>query len=308
MKVLIIDDEEDTRSIASMSLSILGGVDVMEAEGGLEGIAKAEQDRPDAILLDMMMPVMDGIATLGELQKNPRTNDIPVIFLTAKAMSTEIDRLIRMGAIAVLTKPFDPTTLANQVENILQTRGLKVTPHVVSATEAAYNSNSTNMATVSEAPAPQMPPSNQQVQQTQQVQQPPQVSQYQTGPYVQAPQPNYNPQSNSPQQQPYQGQSPNYGGQISQQNMQPGNYGEPSQQQRLAQQSVTSDYLVPSPVNLRKTQPDIRVPSPLSHNDMGRQGQGQGQGYGQGNGTFNGQSPSPQNQQDVNQQPQAPQP
>ena len=120
MKVLIIDDEEDTRSIASMSLSILGGVDVVEAEGGLEGIAKAEQDRPDVILLDMMMPVMDGIETLGELQKNSRTNDIPVIFLTAKAMSTEIDRLIKLGAIAVLTKPFDPTKLATQVEQILQ--------------------------------------------------------------------------------------------------------------------------------------------------------------------------------------------
>ena len=128
MKVLIIDDEDDTRSIASMSLSILGGVDVVEAEGGLEGIAKAEQDRPDVILLDMMMPGMDGVQTLTELQKNPATLDIPVIFLTAKAMTTEIERLTRMGAIAVLTKPFDPTTLAAQVEQILDKRGLKVTP------------------------------------------------------------------------------------------------------------------------------------------------------------------------------------
>lgn len=119
MKVLIIDDEEDTRSIASMSLSILGGLDVIEAESGNEGISKAEQERPDVILLDMMMPVMDGSQTLVALQSNAGTKDIPVIFLTAKAMSSEIEKLKRMGAIGVLTKPFDPTILANQVRQIL---------------------------------------------------------------------------------------------------------------------------------------------------------------------------------------------
>ena len=120
MKVLIIDDEEDTRSIASMSLSILGGLDVVEAESGREGISKAEQERPDVILLDMMMPVMDGSETLVALQNNAGTKDIPVIFLTAKAMSSEIEKLKRMGAIGVLTKPFDPTILANQVRKILE--------------------------------------------------------------------------------------------------------------------------------------------------------------------------------------------
>jgi len=120
MKVLIIDDEEDTRSIASMSLSILGGVDVVEAEGGQDGINKAQQERPDVILLDMMMPIMDGPATLEALHTNPATQDIPVIFLTAKAMTTEIEKLKRMGAKGVLTKPFDPTTLASQVKAILE--------------------------------------------------------------------------------------------------------------------------------------------------------------------------------------------
>jgi CheY-like chemotaxis protein len=120
MKVLIIDDEEDTRSIASMSLSILGGVDVVEAESGKDGVTKAEQERPDVILLDMMMPVMDGSQTLVALQSNAGTKDIPVIFLTAKAMTSEIERLKRMGAIGVLTKPFDPTLLANQVRQILE--------------------------------------------------------------------------------------------------------------------------------------------------------------------------------------------
>ncbi|HVX56209.1 MAG TPA: response regulator, partial [Candidatus Saccharimonadales bacterium] len=90
MKVLIIDDEEDTRSIASMSLSILGGLDVLEAESGAEGISKAAQEKPDVILLDMMMPVMDGSETLVQLQQNEGTKHIPVIFLTAKAMTSEI--------------------------------------------------------------------------------------------------------------------------------------------------------------------------------------------------------------------------
>jgi CheY-like chemotaxis protein len=120
MKVLIIDDEEDTRSIASMSLSILGGLEVVEADSGHEGISKAEQERPDVILLDMMMPVMDGSETLVALQNNAGTKDIPVIFLTAKAMTSEIEKLKRMGAIGVLTKPFDPTILANQVRQILE--------------------------------------------------------------------------------------------------------------------------------------------------------------------------------------------
>jgi two-component system OmpR family response regulator len=120
MKVLIIDDEEDTRSIASMSLSILGGLDVIEADSGQDGINKASQEQPDVILLDMMMPIMDGSETLVALLANESTRKIPVIFLTAKAMTSEIERLKRMGAIGVLTKPFDPTILANQVRAILE--------------------------------------------------------------------------------------------------------------------------------------------------------------------------------------------
>ncbi|HEY9786525.1 MAG TPA: response regulator [Candidatus Obscuribacterales bacterium] len=119
MKVLIIDDEEDTRQIASMSLSILGGVDVVEAESGADGINKAAEERPDVILLDCMMPIMDGEHTLAQLQQHEGTKDIPVIFLTAKAMSSEIERLKRLGAIGVLTKPFDPTVLASQVKALL---------------------------------------------------------------------------------------------------------------------------------------------------------------------------------------------
>jgi|AGTN01.1.fsa_nt_gi Response regulator containing CheY-like receiver, AAA-type ATPase, and DNA-binding domains len=121
MRVLIIDDEEDTREIAKMSLSILGGLDVIDAENGKEGIEVASRERPDVILLDMMMPIMDGPSTLEALRTNEVTKDIPVIFLTAKAMTSEIEKLKRMGARGVLTKPFDPTTLATQVQAILNT-------------------------------------------------------------------------------------------------------------------------------------------------------------------------------------------
>lgn len=119
MKILIIDDEEDIRSIAAMSLGILGGLEVVEADGGADGIAKAEADKPDAILLDIMMPVMDGPATLVKLQENEQTKSIPVIFLTARAMTNEVERLKSMGATGVLTKPFDPTKLTSQVKDIL---------------------------------------------------------------------------------------------------------------------------------------------------------------------------------------------
>lgn len=121
MRVLIIDDEEDTRSIASMSLTILGGLEVIEAENGQDGVNKAAAEQPDVILLDMMMPIMDGPSTLEALRGNDRTRNIPVIFLTAKAMTSEIERLKRMGARGILTKPFDPTVLATQMKAILET-------------------------------------------------------------------------------------------------------------------------------------------------------------------------------------------
>ncbi|MBS1990633.1 MAG: response regulator [Cyanobacteria bacterium SZAS LIN-2] len=120
MRVLIIDDEEDTRAIASMSLSILGGLEVIEADNGQDGINKAAAEQPDVILLDMMMPLMDGPSTLERLRSHERTRGIPVIFLTAKVMTTEMERLKRMGAKGILTKPFDPTVLANQMKAILE--------------------------------------------------------------------------------------------------------------------------------------------------------------------------------------------
>jgi len=120
LKILIIDDEEDTRSIASMSLGLLGGDQVVEASSGKEGLKKAAEELPDVIILDLVMPEMDGAETLTNLRKNPVTEKIPVIFLTVKGKFDEFDRLKGLGALAVLTKPFDPTRLSGQIQDILK--------------------------------------------------------------------------------------------------------------------------------------------------------------------------------------------
>ena len=111
MKVLVVDDEDDIRRIATLSLVGVGGMEVAEANGGPEGIRRAREDRPDVILLDMMMPGMDGLATFRALRGDPETSGIPVVFLTAKAMTSEVARLKDLGARGVLIKPFDPMTL-----------------------------------------------------------------------------------------------------------------------------------------------------------------------------------------------------
>jgi CheY-like chemotaxis protein len=119
MRVLLVDDEADIRRIAALSLSRVGGMEVEQAEGGSEGIRKAREDRPDVILLDMMMPGLDGLATFQALRGDPETSQIPVIFLTAKAMSSEVERLKGLGARGVLIKPFDPMALPRLLRELL---------------------------------------------------------------------------------------------------------------------------------------------------------------------------------------------
>lgn len=123
MRVLIIDDEEDTRSIFTMSLNLLGGAEVVEAESGPRGLVKAAEEKPDVIVLDLLMPEMDGTATFYGLKQNPATRHIPVIFMTVKGMFSEFDALKALGALAVIAKPFDPTTLTEQIKKILTVNG-----------------------------------------------------------------------------------------------------------------------------------------------------------------------------------------
>jgi CheY-like chemotaxis protein len=120
MKVLIIDDDADIRSIARLTLSRLGGMEVVEAASGAEGVRKAQNEKPDVILLDMMMPAMDGSETLAALRSQPATAMTPVIFLTAMAVGAEVERMTALGAAGVLIKPFDPRTLSGDVRALIK--------------------------------------------------------------------------------------------------------------------------------------------------------------------------------------------
>jgi CheY-like chemotaxis protein len=118
-KVLIIDDEDDIREVAALSLESVAGWEVIVAISGAQGLARAIEHRPDAILLDVMMPGMDGPSTFRELRKNPATAKIPVLLLTAKVQSSDQRRFADLGVEAVLFKPFDPLTLSDQIAGAL---------------------------------------------------------------------------------------------------------------------------------------------------------------------------------------------
>ncbi len=112
IRILHVDDEPDIREIVDMSLALNPDFEVRACASGAEGVAAAAEWSPMIILLDVMMPGMDGPATLTQLRKNAQTADIPVLFMTARAQTREIERFIALGAQGVIAKPFDPMTLA----------------------------------------------------------------------------------------------------------------------------------------------------------------------------------------------------
>lgn len=118
-RILIVDDEADIREVAKLSLELDCNWEVLTAGSGQEGLSMAIQQQPDAILLDMMMPEMDGTATWEALQNHPETQKIPVILLTAKTQPKEQKRYAELGVSAVLSKPFDPITLATHIAKAL---------------------------------------------------------------------------------------------------------------------------------------------------------------------------------------------
>jgi CheY-like chemotaxis protein len=118
-KVLLVDDEPDIRVIGEMSLRDVGGWEVVLAASGGEAVELAARELPDVIVLDVMMPGMDGPATLAALRSRAETREIPVIFMTAKALEEELLRLRSLGAIGVLNKPFDPLTLPEQMQRLI---------------------------------------------------------------------------------------------------------------------------------------------------------------------------------------------
>ncbi len=114
-RVLVVDDEPDIREVARLALEVVAGWTVQTAASGREGIAIARQERPDAILLDLMMPDMDGMATVEALRADPVTQAIPALLLTAAAEARDVRRITAPTVQGVIPKPFDPMTLAQQV-------------------------------------------------------------------------------------------------------------------------------------------------------------------------------------------------
>lgn len=113
--ILYVDDEPDIREVVQMSLSLVDGLDVQVCESGERALQLLPQLRPDLLLLDVMMPGMDGPSTLQRMRTIPALAKIPVVFMTAKAMPQEVARFRELGAVSVIAKPFDPIQLGNQV-------------------------------------------------------------------------------------------------------------------------------------------------------------------------------------------------
>jgi len=116
-KIVYVEDDQDIRTIGEMSLQ-MGHWQIICCDSGLEAIKMAHQEVPDLLIMDVMMPGMDGISTLKILQTDPLMAQIPVIFMTAKVQFDEINKFKKLGIIDVIRKPFDPMLLATQVTKI----------------------------------------------------------------------------------------------------------------------------------------------------------------------------------------------
>jgi len=121
-RILYVEDEPDIQAIARLALETIGGFTVEICSSGRKAIEVAPEFAPDLILLDVMMPEMDGITTFKALREIPQTVTTPVIFMTAKVQKQEIDRYKELGAVDVVPKPFDPMTLAAVIKGIWQRR------------------------------------------------------------------------------------------------------------------------------------------------------------------------------------------
>lgn len=119
IKLLHVEDDADIREIAKMALELSGEFDVVQCECGEDALKCAETYVPDVLLLDMMMPGMTGRQTLEKLRENPAFANIPAIFMTARAQPNELEELLGIGATEVISKPFDPMTLADQIKTAI---------------------------------------------------------------------------------------------------------------------------------------------------------------------------------------------
>src|SRR5258708_7213037 len=115
VRVLHVDDEPDIREVVEISLGLDPAFALRSCASGKDALATTADWSPDLILLDVMMPDMDGPTTLLRLRERPRTAAVPIVFLTARTRVNEVDRFLSLGAAGVIAKPFDPLTLATQV-------------------------------------------------------------------------------------------------------------------------------------------------------------------------------------------------
>jgi CheY-like chemotaxis protein len=117
--ILIIEDDEFVREIAQTCFELADGWRVISASSSHEGLWLADRERPDVILLDVMMPDVSGPETLRRLRANPRLSAIPVVFFTAKTQPADVEELRALGALGVITKPFDPERIADQIREMM---------------------------------------------------------------------------------------------------------------------------------------------------------------------------------------------
>jgi CheY-like chemotaxis protein len=118
-KILYVEDDPDIRAVAEIALQDVGGFTAAICESGAEALERAAGFGPELILLDVMMPGMDGPATMQALRKITGLETVPVIFMTARLQKSEIEEYQALGALGVIPKPFDPMTLAEQIAEIL---------------------------------------------------------------------------------------------------------------------------------------------------------------------------------------------
>ncbi|MFN3182091.1 MAG: response regulator [Nannocystaceae bacterium] len=119
-KVVLCDDDPDIRAIGEMSLRDVGGWDVFCVSDGFAALDAARSEGPDLIVLDIMMPLLDGPGTFEKLRSDPKCASIPVVFMTAKAQSHELRGYTELGAAGVIAKPFDPLTLPDELRALLE--------------------------------------------------------------------------------------------------------------------------------------------------------------------------------------------
>lgn len=120
LRVLHVDDEQDIREVVELALRLDPACDIYSCGSASDGLQAARTWSPDIILMDVMMPVMDGLSTLAELRRDRQTALIPVVFMTARAQPHELERFVSLGAEGVIQKPFDPMTLASAVRQFAE--------------------------------------------------------------------------------------------------------------------------------------------------------------------------------------------